>query len=379
MRILTAGESHGAYNAAILEGFPKGVRIEADFINKELKRRASGAGRGKRMLIESDAVDIVSGLRNKVSLGSPIAMLIKNKDNKIFTQRKDSLPSLSVPRPSHADLAGALKYGDTDVRNILERSSARETAARVCIGAVCKQFLSNFKIRIASFTVSLGEVSSRKVPKNISEILKGLKASKLNCIDKAKEKIMLDAISKVKAGGDTLGGVVEVRLEGVPVGLGSFMQFDKRLDAKFASYLMSIPAIKGVEVGLGFEYARQKGSISHDAIYYSAKCGFYHKTNSSGGIEGGISTGEPIVLRLAMKPIATLGEPLMSVNIKNKKPQKAPVVRSDVSAIVACGVIAESMAAIALTESFLEKFGCDSLSQIMINYKNYLKTITNKS
>ena len=378
MRILTAGESHGACNVAILEGFPKGVKIEAAFINKELKRRSSGAGRGKRMSIESDSVDIVSGLRNKISLGSPIAMLIKNKDNKIFTQKKDGLSLLSVPRPAHADLAGALKYGETDVRNILERSSARETTARVCIGSVCKQFLANFKIKIASFTASLGSASSNKIPKSISEIQKA-KTPKLNCLDKNLEVLMLKEINKAEAGGDTLGGVIEIRLEGVPVGLGSFMQFDKRLDAKFASYLMSIPAIKGVEVGLGFEYAKRKGSESHDAIYHSAQKGFYHMTNNSGGIEGGISTGESIVLRVAMKPIATLGEPLLSVNIKTKKAQKAPLVRSDVCAVVACGVIAESMAAIALTESFLEKFGCDSLPQIKLNYKNYINTLTNKA
>ena len=375
MRILTAGESHGECNIAILEGFPKGVKIEESFIDKELKRRALGAGRGKRMAIESDKANILSGLRNKLTLASPIAILVKNKDNKIFTQKKDKLPLLGVPRPAHADLAGALKYQEKDIRNILERSSARETVARVCVGAICKQFLANFKINIVSFTVSLGSISSGKKPRSVSEIISKTKNSKLSCVDKDQEKLMLKEISQASRTGDTLGGIVEVCIEGVPAGLGSFMHFDRRLDAKFASYLMSIPAIKGVEVGLGFEYARRKGSVCHDAIYYAAQRGFYHKTNNSGGIEGGISTGESISLKLAMKPIATLLKPLDSVNIKTKKKSKAPIVRSDVCAIVACGVIAENVSAIVITESFLEKFGCDSLSEIKLNYKNYLKSL----
>lgn len=327
------------------------------------------------MSIERDKVNIVSGLRNKITLGSPITMLVKNKDAKIFAQGKDNLSPLFVPRPSHADLAGALKYQETDIRNILERSSARETVARVCIGAICKQFLLNFGIKIASFTLSVGGVSSEKRPKNILEIINKIKNSKLNCIDKNKEKLMVKEIECVAKAGDTLGGIIELWIDKVPPGLGSFMQFDKRLDAKFASYLMSIPAVKGVEVGLGFDYARVRGSLSHDAIYYKAGKGFIRKTNNSGGIEGGISTGSLIILRLAMKPIATLAKPLDSVNILNKKAEKAPIVRSDICAIAACAFIAENMSAIALTESFLEKFGSDTLREINSNYKNYLKSL----
>ena len=375
MRILTAGESHGKCITAILEGFPKGVKIDEKFINQELKKRMSGAGRGKRMSIESDKVDIISGLRNKITLGSPIAMLVKNKDVKIFAQDKDNLSSLTVPRPSHADLAGALKYQETDIRNILERASARETAARVCVGAVCKQFLLNFGIKIVSFTLSVGNISSGKHSKNIAEIVDKAKTSKLNCIDKDKEKLMIKEIDNAAKEGDSLGGIIELRIEGVPPGLGSFMHFDKRLDAKFASYLMGIPAIKGVEVGLGFEYAKSKGSIAHDVIGYTQREGFTRKTNNSGGIEGGISTGLPIILRLAMKPIATLGKPLDSVNILTKRIEKAPAVRSDVCAIAACGLIAESMSAIVLTENFLEKFGCDTLGEISSNHKNYLRRV----
>jgi len=375
MRILTAGESHGEYITAILEGFPKGVSIDEKFINQELKKRMSGFGRGKRMAIESDKVKITSGLRNKITLGSPIAMLVKNKDNKIFTQKKDSLPILSVPRPSHADLAGAMKYQETDIRNILERSSARETVARVCIGAVCKQFLSNFGIKIASFTLGVGGVSSDNGPRDISDIISKTKNSKLNCIDKNKEKLMTKEIESAAVTGDTLGGIIELWIDKVAPGLGSCMQFDKRLDAKLASYLISIPAVKGVEVGLGFDYARAKGSASHDAIYYKEGKGFIRKTNNSGGIEGGISTGSPIVLKLAMKPIATLGKPLDSVDILNKKATKAPIVRSDICAIVACAFIAESMSAIAITESFLDKFGSDTLSEIISSYNSYLKDL----
>jgi len=377
MRMLTAGESHGAYNVAILEGFPKGVKIEEAIINKELKRRMSGFGRGKRMSIEHDTVDMISGLRNKQTLGSPIAMLIKNKDAKIFTQGKDNLPFLAVPRPSHADLAGAFKYQETDIRNILERSSARETVARVCIGSICKQFLSNFNVKIGSFTVSVGEVTSSKNPKTIAEILSKTKNSKVNCIDKNSEKLMVELIKKCMQKGDSLGGVAEVWVDGLCPGLGSMMHFDKRLDARIAASLMSIPAIKGVEIGLGFEYAMNKGSQSHDAIYYAAKKGFYRNTNNSGGIEGGMSTAEPIVVRLAMKPIATLINPLDSVNLRTKKKKKAPAIRSDTCAIVACGVIAENMLAITITEALLEKFGCDSLKEIKLNYKNYLKACKN--
>lgn len=373
MRLLTAGESHGEAEVAILEGFPKGVKINQDEINQELKRRMSGFGRGARMAIERDQVIIASGLRNKITLGSPITLIVSNKDTKIFSQKSDNLTKLCIPRPAHADLSGALKYQETDIRNILERSSARETVARVCAGSVCKQFLSNFNIALRSFTVSLGGIDSSLKPKNISEIISKTKSSKLNCIDKGKEKLMLKAIGKARKEKDSLGGIVEVYIEGFPAGCGSFMQFDRRLDAKLAAYLMSIPAIKGVEIGLGFEYAKKRGSLSHDAIYYAKNKGFYHKTNNSGGIEGGISNGAAIVARVAMKPIATLCKPLDSVNLLTKKSEKAIVERSDTCAIVACGVIAESMAALAITESFLDKFGSDALGQIKANYKNLNK------
>jgi chorismate synthase len=375
MRILTAGESHGIGNLAIIEGFPKGVAINELLINKELKRRMQGAGRGKRMSIETDRVEFMAGLRRKVTLGSPIALLIKNKDVHIFPQKEDALKVLSVPRPAHADLAGSLKYQEPDMRNILERSSARETVSRVAIGSICKQFLSNFGVEIASYTVSLGDITGVKKPACLKDIRRGIKGSRLNCLDAVVEKLMLRRLRQYQKSGDSLGGVVEVWVEGVVSGLGSVMHFDKRLDAKLAGYLMSIPAVKGVEIGLGFEYARRGGASAHDVITYLKNTGFQRKTNNSGGIEGGMSTGEPIVARCAMKPIATLMNPLDSVHIKSKKKAKAPAVRSDTCAIVACGVIAESMAAIVITESFLEKFGCDSLKEITRNYFNYCKAL----
>lgn len=374
MRFLTAGESHGEYISAILEGFPKGVRIEKKVIDEELKRRMSGAGRGKRMFIESDSVNIMSGMRNKITLGSPITMLIKNNDARIFTQKSDNQLPLNIPRPAHADLAGALKYHEKDIRNILERASARETAARVCVGSVCKQFLLNFGIEVAGFVMGVGKVISNKKPKDVREIIGKTKSSKLNCIDKEKESLMLKEISSAEKRKDSLGGIVEVWVQNVCPGLGSFTHFDRRIDAKLAGYMMSIPAIKGVEIGLGFEYAKKLGSKSHDPISYSKEKKFYHSTNNSGGIEGGISNGEPIVLRLAMKPIATLRKPLDSVNLVSKKKEKAVVERSDTCAVTACGVIAESMCAIALTESFLDKFGGDSLGEIKRNYNGYLKS-----
>ncbi len=373
MRILTAGESHGKMEVVIIEGFPQGVHISSSFINEELRRRMSGYGRGKRMQIENDEVEIVSGLRAGVTLGSPIAIIVYNRDQKIFPERRDNLPSLDVPRPGHADLAGALKYGEKDIRNILERASARETVTRVCAGALCKQFLSYFGIKIASFVCGVGKVFSHRRPKTVEEIIRRTANSRINAIDSEKERLMIKEIDRAFKKRDSLGGIVEVWAEGCPPGLGSCMQFDRRLDAKVASYLMSIPSVKGVEIGEGFTYARGFGSEKHDAIFYSKQRGFFRKTNSAGGIEGGISNGEPLVVRLAAKPIPTLRIPLDSVHLGTKRKAKAVVERSDVCVVAALGVIAESMLAIALTESFLDKFGEDSFTEIKRNYQAYLR------
>lgn len=376
MRFLTAGESHGKSLLAILEGFPKGLKINSKAIDLELTKRMSGPGRGKRMAIEQDRVEFLSGLRNKVTLGSPIAMRIENKDARLNCQGKDEIEEINVVRPAHADLAGALKYNEKDINNILERASARETAARVCVGAICKQFLALFGVRIASYVKELAGCRGKKSPKDIETILAKTSNSALKALDLKSQKEMLSRLEKAAKNKDTLGGVIEIWADSVIPGLGSFMHFDQRLDAKLAAYLMSIPAVKGVEIGAGFEYARKTGLNSHDAVYWSKERGFYRKTNNSGGIEGGISNGQPIVASIAMKPIATLSKPLDSVNIKTKKSQKAAVIRSDTSAVVACSVVAESMCAIALTEGYLDKFGRDSISEITRNYKGYCKAIS---
>ena len=374
MRILTGGESHGEALIAVIEGFPQGVRIEEFFIDQELSRRQKGYGRGKRMDIEKDKAHIVSGVRNNISMGSPITVMIKNKDNTILSQGKDGLEPVLVPRPGHADLVGALKYHDNDMRNMLERASARETAARVCAGSVCKQFLANFDITIASFVLSIGSVRSNISPESIEEIIEKTSSSSLSCVDPGAEKRMIEEIKDAAEKGDTLGGVIEVWVKGLCPGIGSFMHFDQRLDSKIAGFVMSIPAVKGVEIGAGFDYARARGSSMHDAIYFSpAEEGFYRKTNNAGGIEGGVSNGELLVIRCAMKPISTLVSPLDSVNIVTKKQANASVIRSDVCAVPACGVVAETMIALAVTECFLEKFGSDSLVEIKRNYLQYIK------
>ncbi len=345
LRYLTSGESHGKGLVAILEGIPAGLKVNEALINQELKRRQAGFGRGRRMQIEKDKCQLLSGLRKGMTLGSPIAILIENKDFSI-----EKLPDVICPRPGHADLAGILKYGFKDARNVLERASARETACRVGIGAVCKILLAEFEIKISGKVLSIGgECSSLKA--------------------------MKDKISYAKLNKDTVGGIFEVAAYGVPAGLGSYVQPDKRLDGRLAANIMSIPGIKAVGVGLGFGYAYKLGSQVHDAIYYTKTKGYFRKTNNAGGIEGGVSNGEDIVIRACMKPISTLLKPLDSVNIVNKKSVKATVERSDICAVEAAGVIAESGCAYVLADALLEKFGADCLSDIKESYRSYLDRI----
>lgn len=344
LRYLTAGESHGKALIAILEGMPAGLKLDISKIDKELKRRQQGFGRGKRMQIEDDSARIISGVKNMVTLGSPVTLLIENKDFSI-----EKLHKVVSPRPGHADLTGVLKYGFSDVRNVLERASARSTAAMVCVGAVCKIFLNEFDIDISSEVLSIGAESSRER--------------------------MIKKITEAVGKKDTLGGIFEITVKGVPVGLGSYVQPDARLDARLAEGVMSIPGIKGVEIGLGFGYADKFGSEVHDEIYYTKDKGYFRKTNNAGGIEGGISNGQDIVVRACMKPISTLMKPLDSVNVITKKPAKAAVERSDVCVVEAAGVVAESVVAYVVTGKFLEKFGGDSLSDIKESYRNYLKRI----
>ncbi len=351
LRYLTAGESHGRALVAILEGMPAGLKIDLSPINLELKRRQQGIGRGARMQIENDKARILSGLKKGVTLASPLALLIENKDFSI-----EKLPKAISPRPGHADLAGVLKYGFTDCRNVLERASARETASRVGVGAICKIFLEEFKIRISSIVSSIGgELSIES---------------------------MAEKVNEARNQKDTVGGIFEVIAKGAPCGLGTYVHPDRRLDGRIAQAVMSIPGVKGVEIGLGFGYADKFGSECHDAIYYAknkglpaGRQGYFHKTNNSGGIEGGITNGEDIVIRACMKPISTLLEPLDSVNIITKKSSKASVQRSDICVVESAGVIAESALAFVLADAFLEKFGSDSLSDIKDNYHNYLKRL----
>jgi len=342
LRYLTAGESHGTGLVAILEGMPCGLKLDMDRINLELKRRQSGLGRGKRMEIEKDTARIISGVKNGVTLASPIALYIENKDASI-----EKLHKVEAPRPGHADLAGALKYGFTDIRNVLERASARETAARVAIGAVCKTFLHEFKIKIFSRVISIGGETDYQA--------------------------MREKIYEAMAKKDTVGGIFEVIAKNVPAGLGTYVQADRRLDARLAGAIMSIPGIKAVESGLGFGYAERFGSESHDPIYYSRSKGYYRTSNNAGGTEGGVSNGQDIVMRACIKPICTLLKPLDSVNIRTKKAAKASIERSDICVTEAAGAIAESVMAYVLTDAFLEKFGSDSLSDIRSNLTSYLK------
>ncbi len=344
LRYLTAGESHGMGLLAILEGFPAGIKIDVNFINEELKRRQMGFGRGKRMQIENDKAQILSGIKGGMTLGSPLTLLVQNKDFSIEKMHK-----VVAARPGHADLAGVLKYGFTDIREVLERASARNTAATVGMGAVCKTLLKNFGIEITSSVVSIGGKFSHE--------------DKVARIQEAMDKK------------DTVGGNFEVKVSGVVVGLGSYVQPDRRLDGKLAGAVMSIPGIKGVEIGLGFGYGEKLGSEVHDAIYHSKKKSFYRLTNNAGGIEGGISNGEDIIIRACMKPIATLMNPLNSVDINTKLTAKAATERSDACAVESAGVVAEATVAFVIAELFLEKFGNDSLGDIKANYKSYLKRI----
>lgn len=343
LRYLTAGESHGPALVAILEGVPANLPLSADDINRDLARRQQGYGRGDRMKIEQDKVEITSGVRDGKTIGSPIAIRIINRSTEFFDK------SITQLRPGHADLAGALKYNQKDVRNILERSSARETAAKVAVGTICKKLLSEFKINIFGKVIQIGGAAKEKDWKKL--------------IDQAREK------------GDTLGGVFEVTVTGVPVGLGSHVQRDRCLDGKLAQALMSIQAVKGVEVGSGFEQASTPGSKVHDEIYYSKEKGFYHKTNNAGGIEGGMSNGEPVIIRAAVKPIATLKKPLKSVDLISKKQTEAFVERSDVCAVEPAVVVGEAAVALELASSFLEKFAGDSIEDISAAHKAYLARI----
>jgi chorismate synthase len=362
LRFLTAGESHGRGLLVTVEGMPAGVPVSEDAINEQLARRQRGYGRGGRMQIEQDRAEIYSGVMGGTTIGAPVGLAIGNKD-----WRKDE-PPLTRPRPGHADLAGALKYHFDDVRRVLERSSARETVARVAAGALARVLLGQFGVTLFSHVVELGGIAAERRPVRMEEIPAIAEASPLRCADPEAEQRMIAAVDEAKARGDTLGGVFEVVALGLPVGLGTYVHWDRRLYGRLAQAMVSINAMKGVEIGRGFEEARLPGSAAHDEIFYEAGRGFYRRTNQSGGTEGGMTTGEPLVVRVAMKPLSTLRSPLASVDIVTKERVDAAVVRSDVTAVPAAGVIGEAMASLVLADAMLEKFGGDSLDQMRVAY-----------
>jgi len=381
-RFTTAGESHGRGLVGILEGLPAGLPVSAADVDLELKRRQGGYGRGARMKIESDRIEWLSGVRGGETLGSPIAMLIWNRDwehwQDVMAPEADATPDpqgrrrqVTRPRPGHADLAGSLKYDRLDARDILERASARETVARVACGAICKKLLREFSIDIGSHVAELGGVIAKPQAPFPSPLNEAADRSPVRCLDQDAEREMVARIDAAKAAGDTLGGIVEVIALGVPVGLGSHVSWDAKLDGRLAQALMSIPAVKGVELGLGFEAARRKGSEVHDEILP----GFSRATNRAGGTEGGMTTGEPLVVRVAMKPISTLMSPLKTVDLKTGGPAQAQSERSDVTAVPAMGVIAEAMLAIVVTGALLEKFGGDAMSELKRNVDGYLAQV----
>lgn len=379
-RFLTAGESHGEALTAVVDGVPAGLPLREADINEDLARRQRGYGRGGRMKIEKDQVRILAGVRWGATLGSPITLQITNRDweNWKSTMAVGEPPADAVrkevtrPRPGHADLAGAMKYGHRDIRNVLERSSARETTARVAVAGIARRLLAEFGITILSHVTEIGGVriaGDLELPWN--EVKRRAEASEVRCVDPAAEAAIIAAIDDAKAKGDTLGGIFEVVALGCPVGLGSYVQWDRRLDGRLAQALCSIQAIKGCEFGLGLETARRPGSAVHDEIVFDAGAGFNRSSNNAGGLEGGVTNGQPVVVRAAMKPLSTLRTPLKSVDLATKEVVEAVVERSDVCAVPAAGIVGEAMVAIVLADALLEKFGGDSIDEIRRNYRAY--------
>jgi len=400
LKFTTAGESHGKGLVAIVEGLPAGLPVTADWIDRDLGRRMLGYGRGARMKIERDRVEILSGVRAGETLGSPVALLVRNRDweNWEDVMAAEGTPGdlrrrrVTRPRPGHADLVGVLKYDRLDARDILERASARETVARVAAGALARRLLDEFGVDVGSHVVSLGGVRATPpadLPRSLND---AADRSEIRVLDPAVEAEIVARIDRAKKDGDTLGGEIEVVARGVVVGLGSHVSWDRKLDARLAGILMSIPAVKGVEIGLGFEAARRPGSAVHDPIDADAgagpaaadggppvpghaRGGFARRSNNAGGLEGGMTTGEPLVVRVAMKPISTLMAPLPTVDLASGAPASAQSERSDVTAVPAMGVIAEALVAIVLADAMLEKFGGDSLGEMRRNVAAYVAAL----
>jgi len=383
LRFLTAGESHGKALTTVIEGLPAGVPISADFINQHLARRMKGYGRGGRMLIENDTVEILSGVRHGCSMGSPISLLVRNADNANWTSIMDEKPvadgvkKVTRLRPGHADMAGVIKYGFDDVRPVLERSSARETVTRTAVAAVCRSLLEQFSIGVRSHVVRIGPlaIGELDLPANPADWpWDENDQGPLRCFDKKAEAEMVKTIDGAKERGDSVGGAFEVVAWGMPIGLGSFMHWDRRLDGQIAGAIMSIPAIKGVEIGEGFGVASLFGSQAQDQIRYDASAGWSRLSNRAGGTEGGMTNGQPLIVRVAVKPISTLTRPLTSVDIATKEEAVAHVERADSCQVPAAGVVGEAMVAIVLAQNLLEKFAGDSLEQVRQAYEAYVKS-----
>jgi len=396
LRYFTAGESHGPCLTMIVDGVPAGLAIDVAKINHDLWRRQQGYGRGGRMLIEKDEVQIRSGIRWGETLGSPVALGIENRDWKNWTKKMSAAPAdrdekiaVTKPRPGHADLTGVLKYGRSDIRDILERASARDTVSRTAVGSFAKQLLAPFGIRVMGYIRSIGNVAANLDGLSYEETYARAEESPVRTADPEAEEKMIALIEACKKEGNTLGGIFEVVTLGLPPGLGTHTQWDCKLDGRLAQALMSIQAIKGVEIGLGFEMARRRGSEVHDEIFFDPSkmvtegtprivpTGFYRGSNNSGGTEGGMTNGAPLVVRVAMKPISTLMSPLQSVDLRTKQATDASVERSDVCAAPAAAVVGESVVAFELANAFLEKFSGDSLREITRNYEGYLEQIKN--
>lgn len=381
LRYLTSGESHGKSLISILDGIPANIELNIDEINYELEKRQGGYGRGGRMKIEKDKINILGGVRGKITLGGPISIEIKNKDYENWIQYMNPMDNIDFEtkkvekvRPGHADLVGCLKYDFEDARNVLERSSARETASKVAVGAICKQVLKNFNIDFTSRVVQIGSVKDNN-SYDFDYIKENVDKSVVRCINKDIEKEIIKEIDKVKSEGDTLGGVVEIRVKNLIPGLGSYTQFDKKIDGELAMHLMSVQAIKGVEIGIGFDVANNYGSNVMDEIYYNNEDGIKRKTNQLGGIEGGMTTGEELVIRCAMKPIPTLYKPLKSININTLESYSASIERSDNCAVPACSVVCENVVAFVICKYFLDKIGGDNLNDLKSNYNTYIKRL----
>jgi len=393
---LTSGESHGPQLTAIIDGLPAGLTLDIDALNQQLARRQKGYGRGGRMRIEHDKVEIVGGVRGGVTMGGPVSLVVRNSDWANWTKIMDPVEPIAEdltekqqklaydthrPRPGHADLAGGIKYNHHDLRNVLERGSARETAARVAVGSVARQLLEQFDVRFASHVVRIGEVSlpaDFRRPE-LDEIVQRSEGSEVRCIDPETEEAMIEAVRQAMRDKDSVGGIAELIVRGLPVGLGGFSQWYHRLDGRLAGALMAIHSVKGVEIGLGFAAAATRGSNMHDQIFYDpygdpSRKKFHRETNNAGGIEGGITNGEDVVVRVVGKPISTLNRPLKTVDVTSKEPGVAIVERTDVCVIPPLAVICEAVAALVLAEAFLDKFGGDNLAETERNYQSFLSS-----